>query len=199
MNVTLSINDPDEFARQTGGDSIAVILIEIFMYLFAFYIACAGIIAADLSRARGESGDHFGEALRYALPITLAGVVISVLGGFSFVLFVVPGLYVLGIWFVVYPAIIDGTPWSELTKGYRWTMVGLVIVWAVIQILIFLVMGGIQYLVSDLGTAGLFASGVISIGANAVSLVLSALMCAHAYLRLMEIKGADSHVAEVFA
>ena len=92
----------------------------------------------------GGQGAQLGAALRGALtgflPILLLGIVAGIATTLGFLLLIVPGLYILALLYVYVPAIVfEKAGFSalgrseELTKGYRWAIVGIILVVFVIN------------------------------------------------------------------
>lgn len=150
-------------------------------------------------------GAYLGAALAAIVPLVVLSIVVNVVAGLGLVLLILPGLYVLSMWSVVTPAIVaEGAGFGalgrslQLTSGYRWSIVGLLVVLFVIIIAIQFVVSaalGAAFGVSALApTADQFAT-LTSLPYQLAAALPGALMAAFAavltavlYARLKEIK-----------
>ncbi|MEM0949394.1 MAG: hypothetical protein AAGK37_18495 [Pseudomonadota bacterium] len=214
----LSADESDPFANPVvanPGAFLATILIG--MLGFGFMTACFMLMAYDAKLGRpARIGGYVMVAARFVLPIAILTLAVSILIGLGAVLFVIPGLWVMAVFSVVVPCIvIEGAGFgamgrsSELTKGYRWPIVGLYIVCVLLFIVVAAVVGGVVGAVSfatiPAGTvagAGSILTLVIvqSLG-NAIAYGFMSVAAAVVYARLREIKDgvAVSSLVEVFS
>lgn len=180
-------------------------------------VAVVVLMAYDtkLGRPLRMSG-YIGAALPVAPMVFLVSLVVGILIGIGFLLFIVPGLWLAAVFSVVIPAVVIERAGfgalgrsSDLTKGYRWSIVGLYIVMFLIAIVLATVIGGLllglaaAVVSSESGAVGILG-GMTLVAADAVASALSygftAVMSALIYARLREIKegiGVDS-LADVF-
>ena len=151
-------------------------------------------------------GASISIGVRYMLPV-LPIVVVSGIAIYASLILILPGLYLMGMWFVIVPVfIVEGTGFgslgrsARLTDGYRWPLAGLAALFVLTFILVFAVMIGSQFVFSTLGDVGLILSGAATAVISAIIYCLGSSMAALAYLRLRELKeGAGiSEIAEVF-
>lgn len=197
--------DPDDVSSSAlVGTVLGVVL------MFAAGGITQAIIIQMAYNDRVGQRSSFGAMLRRAfakvLYITVLSLVVGLTVGLGFVALIVPGLWLYGALAVVAPAIVVedanwrgmGRSWS-LTKGYRWSIVGLISL-AYIPLLIggfiaiflgftvFEMPGGITYLVLE--------SALTAIMAPIFNLAIVL-----AYARLREIKEGITvdRIAEVFA
>lgn len=115
----------------------------IVLGLFTSVLAQALLFARmrlDLFGPDAEGRRPWTLAAHYALPILLIGLVTSVLTGLGFLLLIIPGVFLAILWCVSTPALLvedlslakalDRS--AELTKGYRWQILGLFLIAGVI-------------------------------------------------------------------
>lgn len=122
---------------------------------FGIIIAMMTQFAYDAKLGRAVNiGAYLRNGLRYIFPIIVLTIVYYVAAGIFSMAILVPGLWLMAVWFVFIPSIvIDGAGFrglgrsARLTKNYRWPLVGLLI-------LTFLIVFGVLLLVG--GALGLF-------------------------------------------
>ena len=158
-----------------------MILPTVFMTIAA-YVAQTAVVYAAVETLAGKSaafGKMLSTGLRYILPVFGATLIITFLYIIGFILLVIPGIIVMLMLSVTIPVIVAENKSvfealkrsAELTKGYRWQILGAFIV---TMIAAWLLMLGIA-LVGMLLTAIAGALGAV------VMLALSALMAAAIY------------------
>jgi hypothetical protein len=174
---------------------------------------------AKLGR-RFEPRRYVAAGLRSVVPLFLCWLVVMILAGLGWMLFVVPGLWVMSVFAVFAPAIVveriglGGLGRSvSLTKGYRWpilgamivTMLGAMAVGMVVAIAAALLELMLAPLVSDAGAALGMLAAIVAVMLQSLNLTVTyCLPCvgvALIYARLREIKEGTSVEAltEVFA
>jgi hypothetical protein len=156
-----------------------------------------------------QFGRAFGAALAGLPAFLLLGIVIYVMVLIGFLLFVVPGLYIAAIFTVIMPIIAYeragfgslGRSFA-LTKGYRWAIVGLNLIWLGISIAVSV---GLQLVTTvilfgttagglgdpPVGAAffiGLAVSNILSVLVYCIVVPLGTIFPAVLYARLIEIK-----------
>lgn len=136
---------------------------------------------------------YVGTAMRQAVPILFCSLIPAVLIYAGLVLFVLPGILLLGVFFLVVPAIvIEDLGFGSISrsiglgKGYRWPIVGyvanLVMMAAVINMLTGAIVGSL------LGVLGDFPGAIVSAMVTAVTTSFFYLGPALVHARLIEIK-----------
>ncbi|ODN69469.1 glycerophosphoryl diester phosphodiesterase membrane domain-containing protein [Methylobrevis pamukkalensis] len=147
------------------------------------------------------------------LPIIALSIVLGVAAGIGFALLLVPGIYVYARWGLFLPAIVieDGSYGalarsSELTKEYRWPIVGAYVVFGIAMLLMLLSMsmllGFVLVGLADTmdTTALLIVTAIVESVFSAAMLGLSSCVVVALYMRLRDIKegpGAEQ-LADVF-
>ena len=172
--------------------------------LSAFFVAAMARLVVDAQAGRQDTAQvYLRTAMASALTVAALTIAISVMGGLGIVLLILPGIWVLAVFSVAIPAaVIEGRGFdalarsAELTKGYRWPIVGFGLVFLLIVVLLSLLVGAILVPVTGLAAAG----GEVSVlGGLVVAIVTAAVSAAYAglgaipapvlYLRLRALKG----------
>lgn len=182
---------------------------------FVVYMALATILQAALVRATIEdlNGQQptFGDALSRgtALILPIIGLyILMYLGiGIGFMLLIIPGIYLLVRWSAAVPALVHERLGvlasmkrsSELTKGSRWRILGMLIVVIIAVAGLQMALGLLSLAVAPfLGTV--LATAVVAM-MSAVTSVIISIAIAVSYVELRYVKeGADvNELAEIFA
>lgn len=215
---SFDVDNPDAFAGPSAAQVIGLAVMGLFSILaYGFVISAIVLMAYDtkLGRPLRMSG-YIGAALPVAPMVFLISLIVGLAVGLGFLLLVVPGLWLAAVFSVVIPAVVIERAGfgalgrsADLTKGYRWSIVGLYLVMFLIAIVISSVLGVLilgvaaATVTTESGAIGLFG-GITLAAADAVVSALSygftAVMSALVYARLREIKegvGVDS-LADVF-
>ncbi len=136
----------------------------------------------DLNGRKASFGDCLATGLRYLLPVIAIAILESIALVFGFVLFIVPGVIMVLVWFVAVPAEVTERTGvfgafsrsADLTRNHRWSLLGLVVVYiilsAVIGGVIGAVLGGVIF--GALGVAGTEPTVLLQV---AVSLIVQPL------------------------
>ncbi|OLF71005.1 hypothetical protein AWH62_13135 [Maricaulis sp. W15] len=204
----------------TLGQSFMVAGLSMILIIFLQAI----IVRMSIS-LNGGQGPQLGAALRGAvtgfLPIIILGIVAGIATGIGFILLIVPGLYVLALLYVYVPAIVfEKAGFSalgrseDLTKGYRWAIVGVILVIMVLTWIISAIYSAVIFsTVVDLGAvvdgstdpAAIAAAtpwwlNLVASAVQAVTLPITLIASGLVYARLREIKegGSTSDLLRVF-
>lgn len=177
------------------------------MAIFGMIIAMMVQFAYDAKLGRPANlGAYFSNGIKHLLPIVVLTIVFYIATSILSLALIVPGLWLAAALFVYVPAIvIDGSGFGglgrswRLTKGYRWPLVGLVIVTMLVLIIVMAVLvGGLTVGVLGTGFAD-FGSTDVGLGTilplfliqsvgNAIAYGFGSVVVALAYARLKEIK-----------
>lgn len=135
----------------------------------------------DLNGRRPSIGDSLAMGLRAFLPLIVVSFLMAIGLVFGFMLLIVPGLFLLCLWSVAIPALVAErtgifgafTRSAELTRGNRWRIFLLVVIWACAAFVVSMIVAAVT-------GAGAVASGglqafVLSPAAIIVNAVVSAL------------------------
>ena len=218
MTADLVIDPTNPFSNLGTNFTVGALLMVMIILLQAVVVR----MAISLN---GGQGAQLGAALRGALtgflPILLLGIVAGIAIGFGMILLIIPGLYVMALLYVYVPAIVfEKAGFSalgrseELTKGYRWAIVGVVIILYIINLVISsLYTGVVVGIILDFdgivsGTVDpttIAAStpwwlNVLASAVQAVTLPLTLIASGLVYARLREIKegGSTGDLLRVF-
>lgn len=171
-------------------------------------VAAWSLVAAGATHGayRFRTGQSVSIAAAYATMVRVAFplVPIMLITGVGIILglvaLIVPGLYLNALWFVIVPAVVVErrgfaaiTRSADLTAGYRWPLVGLLVVYFLILIVVSVafefVMGLVNVpLLSALGDAGGFVIIMLTGLLDAYFYAIGAVLAAEAYARLVDIK-----------
>jgi len=164
-------------------------------------------IAYDAKLGRGTNfGKYFSTAIQTIVPNVVLVLVVSILAGLAMIALFVPGIWVYGVFAVVVPAVVVERAGfgalgrsAELTKEYRWpiigTMIVIIIAAALLQFALVALMGVIFV------SLGLISTIIMTILMAIVYTVVYGLVgitVSLIYARLREIKegvGVDNLVA----
>lgn len=157
--------------------------------LILSYILIGALVYGTVQHLSGQKaglGDIVARGLARAVPVIVIAILLSIGVGIGFALLIVPGIFLVVVWSVVIPAAVVERPgifgsfkrsW-ELTKGYRWPVLGLLLILFVILLVFSLVTGAaagfaiffmddlalvmvVNYVISAL--SGAFASVVVAV------------------------------------
>jgi len=204
FGVAIGLEQP-QFATPGGGIAFVLSFI-VNMAVYSITTALLVQLAYDAKLGRPiQIGRYFGPALSTILPLTILSVVAAILYSIGFVLFVVPGLWIIAVLSVMAPAVVieragfGGLGRSAaLTKGYRWPIVGALLLGLICVIIINVVTGFLIGIVVAIG--GTVLGLVLFAALGAIGAGLLSILVALIYARLREIKEGVSvdQIASVF-
>lgn len=182
---------------------------------FLIYMVLASILQSALVRATIEDlngkqptfSDSISRAIAVLLPIIGLSILVYLGLMIGFMLLVIPGIYLMLRWSVAIPVLVQErrgvldsmSRSATLTKGNRWRILGLIVIFyvalIVLQLAVTLVVGVAATLTGGLIGAVLFAL------VSALSTILISIAVAVTYVELRYVKeGADvKELAEIFA
>lgn len=152
-------------------------------------------------------GRYFGPGLAAALPIAVLGMVAGILAGLGFMALIVPGLWIYAVFSMIAPVVViervgyKGLGRSAgLTKGYRWPIIGTIILIGICTALLSFVATFLVSMLGALAGGGIAVSLVITSAISAVGYGLGGISLSLIYARLREIKEGVSvdQIASVF-
>lgn len=206
--VVLGTAEPDFLAP--GGVLMFVLSMLVQMAIYGITIALLVLLAYDAKMGKSRPlGDYFAPALFAAIPIAVLTIIATIVMSLGMIALIIPGLWVYAVFSVMAPAVlIDGVGFgglrrsAELTKGYRWPILGTLLIILVATFLISIVVGLVIEGVEFLSTTGIgiLISVVVSGLLYSLTYGLSGITISLIYARLREIKegvGVDK-LAEVF-
>lgn len=176
------------------------------LYLMLSMVVQAATVYGALEEMRGVHwtlGDAFSKGLRRFWPVLGVALVFSLAVMLGFALLLIPGVIALCMFYVAVPACVveewgvtqSMTRSAELTKGYRWPILGLVLILVIGSTVVSNLLSNLLVIV--LGpTVGIIAGLVIQIYLTALLAILPAVI----YYRLRMLKdGVDlERIATVF-
>lgn len=193
--------DTPDFTQPGAAVGFAVSTI-ISIAIYGLTIALLVQLAYDAKLGRPINiGGYLSNGIKNLLPVVILTIVATIAFGIGFALLIVPGLWIYAVICVTVPAIvIDRAGFgglgrsARLTKGYRWPIVGAVI----LMFLIIMGVGMVAGIVIGLVGAGAVGAG-LGIGAivalllvqgviNTLSYGFSSIVTALIFARLKEIK-----------
>ena len=130
-----------------GSGAIFTLLLGIFLMIVLYAISQAVVLYGAFQDMRGRPvslSESLQVGLQRFIPIVLLAIVMSFFILLGIILLVVPGLILLTMWFVATPACVVerlgpirslGRS-SELTKGHRWKIFGLMLLLLIISMVV---------------------------------------------------------------
>lgn len=205
-------SDPFAYYRDNGvGLAISTI----------FSIAIWGFIAAAMTGMAYDAkvgnpvsvGQGFRAGMSHIVVAAVLVLIVYICFAIGLGLLIIPGLLIAAMWFVIIPAIVVENAGfgalgrsAALTKGYRWPLIGLLILFGLIAMIMGVIIGAVSGLAAfGAASGGLSIMMIITMVINAVLAIIlysvSGAMAALAYARLVEIKEGRgmSSLAEVFS
>jgi hypothetical protein len=130
-------NDNAVFATGASAFGLVYIVAAVATYILRGAIIYGAV--ADLNGRRANFGDCFSTGLRHAGWLFLLAIVVTLAEVLGYLLLIVPGLMMLTAWIVAVPAqVVERTGVfgsmarsAELTRGHRWPIFGLVLIFLV--------------------------------------------------------------------
>lgn len=194
-----------------------------FLYFAAVLVPVIAYVGIQGVIVRAAISDRLGQgfqlqtavkiAIRNILPIIILGIGMTLLAGLGFLLLIVPGLYILAMFYLYVPSIMfersgfSGLARSmEMTKGYRWPIVGIILIMLVLSWVITMIGSLLIFsLVSEtLLNNAMFGQAwwvsVLDAALQALVLPLSMIATAQVFVRLRNIKfgGAEEDLLRIF-
>ena len=154
---------------RTGGVILVLLGAIVQLVGYALYTGFVVELVSDVRDGRRDStvGDLFEAARPAILPLIGFGILFGIAAGIGFILFIVPGLFLVTIWAVGAPAIVvEGTGAigafgrsRELVRGNGWPVLGVLVVVFLIVIVIGFVLGAIA---TPIGNGATIVASIIS-------------------------------------
>ncbi|MER2510546.1 hypothetical protein [Amaricoccus sp.] len=181
----------DVFPAPTFGDLLLGVLSMVIGF-FVIGFMCLAALDAVMGRSH-TIGQYTRQTMRQLLPIGVLGIALTVMAAIGGMLLIVPGLYVLARFLPwVESVVFEDVGWSglgraqQLTEGYRWPLVGAVLLMGVIVVTIIVAVSPIMLAVSGGGLA--LATVLLEAVISGLYYALIAIFTALIYARLREIK-----------
>jgi hypothetical protein len=201
------------FVFSSMGPELAGIL-SLLVWLIAYFWLSAALVYGVVSDLRGNkagAGRILSGAFPVLIPVFLLSIVIGLMVGIGTLLLIVPGVILYVMFWVAVPAAVverQGVMASlkrslELTKGYRWKIFFILVIWAVlawvIQVVLMVILG-VPLEAAGMGAAGTSGASWILQIVNVLLSGISASILAVGYHDLRVVKegiGSDE-IARVF-
>lgn len=162
----------------TGGSemsSLAMIFVGALLNLVGLYLLQGMVVKAAVNGFNGKTtafGEAFSVGIHKFLPLLGLAIVATLGMMLGFVLLIVPGIMLAVMWSVGSPAVVvekRGVFASlqrsrELTKGYRWQVFGLLIIYVILSWIIGAAIGGFS-----LATGGTLTGGTPNLMVNLIT------------------------------
>jgi hypothetical protein len=186
---------------QLGAADVVSAILQLF--LGALFVAVIALLVVDDAEGRrAGAASYLQRALPSALPVAVLSIVIGLAVGFGLVLLILPGLWAFAALSVAIPAAaaegagLGGLRRSvDLTRGYRWPIVGFGLVFFAIVLALSLALGlvvlaplGLMIGAGDPGPIGSLVLTLVTAGIGALYSGLGALPAPVLYLRLRALK-----------
>ncbi len=213
--VVLGTDGLDPFAEPDPGDleplgtTVAGFIVVFVVQIVLYAVLASATICAARDLLEGRRIHILGalqDALSRLIPVILCSIIVMIAVYAGMIFLIVPGIYVAAMFSLVLPVLVFENAGIgalgrsiELSREYRWPLVGLFLLYLVIMIVASLVFGALQAFFALLGFFGLALSAVVSIIAGACIYGFAGVLYTLTYVRLREIKeGGGSSLAQVF-
>nr|WP_314435688.1 YciC family protein [uncultured Brevundimonas sp.] len=170
-------------ADLTTGESTATAFVLMILgwalFLVGAYVVQGMVVRAAIN-SFNDKQTTFGEALsagaKVFLPLLGLAIVAGIATGFAYILLIVPGIILTVLWSVSAPAVVaekrgifEAMQRSrDLTRGYRWHIFGLLVIYLVLSMVVGMLVGGV-----NLAAGGTFSGGAPSAAVNMISNALT--------------------------
>lgn len=173
------------FVFGTMGSGLATFLTILLWFIAYFWLSAALVygVVSDLRGNKASVGQILSGALSVLIPVLFVSIVVGLLVAVGTMAFVIPGIILYVMFWVAVPAavvertgVIDSMKRSlALTKGYRWQIFFVLVIWTVITIIIQLIVAfavGVPFG----ATAAMAGQASVSVGAELITQVVSMLL-----------------------
>lgn len=207
FGAAMGVADPD---FTTGASAVFGSVFSSLSNIVIYGLVTALLIqlAYDARLGRSNSlGTYFKGALPAVVPIAVLSTVIGILSALGAIALIVGALWVYAVFYVTAPvAVIERGGFgsmgrsAELTKEYRWPIVGLFVIVGILVLVIQAVGGFVVTAIAGPSTAMTFVGGLLFSLIGAFGYAIGGIATALTYARLREIKeGIDvDQIASVF-
>lgn len=195
FGVTLGAETPDP----TDPNLIPLILVNTLISVVIYGVVTAIIVqlAYDAKLGRGTNfGQYASAAISTLLPNVVQTLIVTILASFAMIALILPGIWVYGVFAVTVPAlVIERVGFgamrrsAELTKEYRWPVIGTMFVIFIAAMIINIIPQTITGLVlGSLGTTSIIMMTLLTAFLSTFTYGLIGIAVALVYARLREIK-----------
>ncbi len=153
-------------------------------WIIGTYVVQGMVVKASVSSFNGKVlglGEAFEVGVRVFLPLFGLGIIVGLGTGLGFILLIVPGIILAVMWsastgvlVVENRGVFESMQRSrDLTRGYRWQIFGLAVIYVIASMLIGMLVGGI-----GAATGGNFLDGSTNLVVNLATTVVSNILTA---------------------
>ncbi|WP_425981577.1 hypothetical protein [Brevundimonas sp. TWP1-2-1b1] len=157
------------------GPGVIMMMVGAVLNFVGLYLLQGMVVKAAVNGFNGKNtafGDAFSIGIQNFLPLLGLAIIASIGMMLGFVLLLVPGMILAVMWSVGSPAVVvekRGVFASlqrsrELTKGYRWSVFGLLVIYVILSWIIGAAIGGLS-----LATGGTFTGGTPNLMVNLIT------------------------------
>ena len=181
-------------------NTLALFALGCLFYLVTAVVLQGAVVhgaIATLNGRRASFADCLATGLRYLVPLTFIGLLATLGVVVGLILLIVPGIIILVMWSVVYPVCVverSGVSGAfrrsqELTRGYRWPILGVYLALIVLIVIVSIVFGALVALDMTVAT-DIFAIAAIAADLidTIVTLVIGSTFSASLYYELRQLK-----------
>jgi cold shock CspA family protein len=151
------------------------VMLGTVFYFVGLYLLQGMVVKAAVNGFNGKKtafGDAFNVGVRMFLPLLGLSIIATLGTMLGYVLLIVPGIILSVLWSVAAPAVVvenRGVLASlqrsrDLTRGYRWSVFGLIVIYVVLSWVIGLALGGLS-----LATGGTLTGGTPNLAVTLIS------------------------------
>lgn len=155
-----------------SGAAVGAIFGGLILYIIGFFLLQGMVLKAAVNGFNGKStpfGRAFDAAISKVLPLIGLAILTFLALMVGFLLLIVPAVFLCVIWSVAAPSLVaeqrgvfeSFTRSAELTRGHRWSVLGLLAIYMAMSWVISLVGGGIGLALAGFGAAGINAAPVM--------------------------------------
>lgn len=210
----MAFGQADLTTSEASATAFLAMILGWALYLVGAYVMQGMVVKAAIN-SFNDKQTTFGEALsagaKVFLPLLGLAIVAGVATGFGYILLIVPGIMLTVLWSVSAPAVVaekrgvfEAMQRSrDLTRGYRWHIFGLLVIYLVLSMVVGMLVGGV-----NLAAGGTFGGGapgtVVTMITNALTNTLTSVVAsagvAALYYELRAIKegAGPDQLASVF-
>ncbi len=199
MTLGFSVSLGAEVADPTAANFLPLILLNTLISVVIYGIVSAIIVqlAYDAKLGRGTNfGAYAAAAISTIVPNVVQTLIITILASFAMLALILPGIWVYGVFAVTVPAlVIERVGFgamrrsSELTKEYRWPVIGTMVVVFIGAMVLNLIPQTIAgFVLGSLSTVSIIAMVLLTAVLSTFTYGLIGIAVALIYARLREIK-----------
>jgi hypothetical protein len=152
----------------SAGAATAAIFGGLILYVVGFFLLQGMVLKAAINGFNGKPtpfGRAFDAAVSKVLPLIGLAILTFLALMVGFLFFIAPGIFLCVIWSVTAPSLVveqrgvfeSFTRSADLTKGHRWSVLGLLAIYVAMSWIVSLVGAGIGLALSGFGATGVHA------------------------------------------